>query len=615
MRLFLLFALLVPAALAQPADQPVASRIEQVTVYQNGARIERFAETRLRPGTTDLVFGDLPPGLDASRVEVVGEGDFTLLGVATRRDYADTTAARPDVERLRSRIAVLDDTLAALRIRLDVLAQEQQLLLANQDLGPNTTVAEIRAAAEFYRSRLTDIKLREQALRGHMATFTAERARIAGEIGQLTGRGQGNVPSAIVVTVGTAQAGAAQFRLRYVVGGASWQPRYDARVAALDRLLDLTFNAAVEQHTGEDWQNVRLTLSTGDPYARATQPTLVPLRLGFSYPSQRRRQAQGRVEYGAYVTNPTVVTGTVRDAATGEGLPGANVIVTGTQIGTATDVDGRYRLDLPPGTRGTIRAAFVGYFDMAGSLRSDHVDFYLAQGQSLQEVVVSYSRDAMEGGVSNLPAPPPVEQVERTTTVEYVINTPYTLPSDGRPRVVEVQKLALPARYTYYTAPRVDRAAYLTARLPDWDRHGLQPGDVNLYLEGAFVGSTHLDSRTPDDTLTLSLGRDAGVVVARTQVEAQRKRSFFGNRVAVGRGYRIEVRNTRTRPVEVVIEDQIPLSADSDISVEHSIEGGGVLDEETGIVRWTRALAPGETATVAFSYEVRHPRGRSVVVD
>jgi len=54
------------------------------------------------------------------------------------------------------------------------------------------------------------------------------------------------------------------------------------------------------------------------------------------------------------------VTGDVTGADTGQPLPGANVVVKGTQIGTATDSDGTYQLTVPT-RRDTLVFSFVGY--------------------------------------------------------------------------------------------------------------------------------------------------------------------------------------------------------------------------------------------------------------
>lgn len=62
-------------------------------------------------------------------------------------------------------------------------------------------------------------------------------------------------------------------------------------------------------------------------------------------------------------TQTGTVEGTVIDAETGETLPGANVLVVGTDIGAATNVDGEFRLPNVPAGEQILRASFVGYFE------------------------------------------------------------------------------------------------------------------------------------------------------------------------------------------------------------------------------------------------------------
>jgi outer membrane receptor protein involved in Fe transport len=55
------------------------------------------------------------------------------------------------------------------------------------------------------------------------------------------------------------------------------------------------------------------------------------------------------------------IAGTITDKATGESLPGANVIVVGTTLGAASDLNGRYTiLYVPPGTY-NVQVSFIGY--------------------------------------------------------------------------------------------------------------------------------------------------------------------------------------------------------------------------------------------------------------
>jgi len=53
--------------------------------------------------------------------------------------------------------------------------------------------------------------------------------------------------------------------------------------------------------------------------------------------------------------------GTIRDAKTGNPLPSANVVLVGTSLGSASDIEGRYLIrNVPPGSF-TLRASYVGY--------------------------------------------------------------------------------------------------------------------------------------------------------------------------------------------------------------------------------------------------------------
>jgi TonB-dependent SusC/RagA subfamily outer membrane receptor len=55
-----------------------------------------------------------------------------------------------------------------------------------------------------------------------------------------------------------------------------------------------------------------------------------------------------------------IVTGTVTELG-GEGIPGVNVVVKGTAIGTATDLEGRYSIPVNPGTGAVLVISFIGY--------------------------------------------------------------------------------------------------------------------------------------------------------------------------------------------------------------------------------------------------------------
>ena len=240
-----------------------------------------------------------------------------------------------------------------------------------------------------------------------------------------------------------------------------------------------------------------------------------------------------------------------------------------------------------------------------------------------EEVVVPAQRVReadmrQEGELANLPsppAPPPVVQAEGATSVTFEITIPYTIPPDGRPRTVQIQQADVPAEYRYFAAPKLEEAAYLTARVPEWEDYDLLSGPANLFLEGTYVGQSFLDVASTADTLVVSLGQDPGVVVERTKQRDFSDRQRLGTRREETLAFEIEVRNTKRRPIEIVVEDQVPRATNDQIDVDEVEADGADFNEETGLLRWRLTVAPQQTETVAFRYEVTYPSGRRVILE
>ena len=82
------------------------------------------------------------------------------------------------------------------------------------------------------------------------------------------------------------------------------------------------------------------------------------------------------------------VSGIVNDSG-GEALIGANVLVKGTTLGTVTDIDGSFSLQVPDGSN-TLVVSYTGFetqeFDVANQ---STITIALQEGELLDEVVVT----------------------------------------------------------------------------------------------------------------------------------------------------------------------------------------------------------------------------------
>jgi uncharacterized protein (TIGR02231 family) len=203
-----------------------------------------------------------------------------------------------------------------------------------------------------------------------------------------------------------------------------------------------------------------------------------------------------------------------------------------------------------------------------------------------------------------------VENIERvqTATTQFDIELPYTIASDNRFYNVDVKTLQIPTTYTYYVVPKLDKDAFLFGEITDWEQYNLLAGESNVFFENTYVGKTVLNTDELGDTLRISLGRDKNIGVERTKMRDFSKRNFLGDRKSDSRAYEIKIRNKKKTPINLIVEDQIPLTTDKSIEIESEAKNAAI-DAATGKVIWRiNALKPSGEQKMQVQYTVRYPK-------
>ncbi|MFD2521871.1 DUF4139 domain-containing protein [Emticicia soli] len=205
-----------------------------------------------------------------------------------------------------------------------------------------------------------------------------------------------------------------------------------------------------------------------------------------------------------------------------------------------------------------------------------------------------------------------VNTIQTTLAVNFDISVPYTVISGGNPEMVDIQNFNLPATYKYYAVPKYDKDAFLTAIITDWEKYNLLPGIANIYFEGTFVGTSNIGNSDTKDSLLISLGRDKKIITKRETIAEYKSRRNIGSNVRESFGYRITLRNTKSEPITIVVEDQIPISQDSRIEVEAEDIQGAEYNKETGKLIWRLTLQPLDNKELILKYNVKYPKGKNI---
>lgn len=201
--------------------------------------------------------------------------------------------------------------------------------------------------------------------------------------------------------------------------------------------------------------------------------------------------------------------------------------------------------------------------------------------------------------------------VQTEINTEFNVTSAYTIPSDNNPHQVDLTVNNLDAHYAYGTVPKLDKTAFVTAKVSGNDLVNQISGEANVYFDGTFTGKTYING-TSSDSLLLSLGKDKRIQIQRNLLKDFSSKSFAGGSKKELSTWEISIRNTRKELITIVVEDQIPISTDKEIEVKLLNNGGAEYDETTGKLKWTVTLEGEKSHTLKFSFEVKYPKEKII---
>lgn len=201
---------------------------------------------------------------------------------------------------------------------------------------------------------------------------------------------------------------------------------------------------------------------------------------------------------------------------------------------------------------------------------------------------------------------------ESQLNITFDIDIPYTILSNNKEHSVALKDTQLPATYSYVTIPKLDTNAYLVAKIKNYGDYNILPGEANVIFEGMYVGKTFVNANTNEDELRLSLGKDQNISVTRTMINDKSGSKTLSSRKVQDFVYEISVRNNKKESISIIVEDQIPISSNSDIEVTLSDKGGAKVEDEKGKLTWNINLKSNETKKIRFGYQIKSAKDKAI---
>ena len=591
---------------------------KEVIVYTDGAQITSDVAITIPKGSSIVRITDLSQYISQNTIQISGLKDASIISIGFDILFYPKKEVSNKVKELQKEIFSKSREIAVLQSQIKGLEEEESILKENKNLSSSQQAVNLEKLlqhSKLYRERMPVIKIEIFDLNKKISDLQIELNAMQQELNN-TNSNLDEPKGEIVLKLNNPNdAVALNLTVKYIVSNAGWVPSYEIKAKNTQDALQFAYKAQVYQNTGEDWNDIKLILSTGNPNFNNDKPKLETQYLNFinpnAYTGNKYKESQN------YVYNPMikVVTGIVADG-TGP-LPGANIVLKGTNISTQTDFDGRYTIKVPNGKE--LVYSFIGYDNKVIPIYSTNMNVVLKEGVKLEEVVVQGYRatplaidssEDLESKKEELITGSGDEKEIIMNTVTFKIKKNYSIPSLDTPSIIEIDNFTIPAEFEYYSAPLLSENVFLTAKFKDWNKYDLLPGDASIYTEGSYAGTTYINPYQTEEDLVISMGVDSNLIIERKQLNNTKDKSFLGGTRIIDRNYEITVRNNKASDIVVKVYDRIPISQNKEIKVEKENIDGAEFEEKTGILVWQLSISPKQIVKKQLAYQVKYPKNK-----
>eukprot|EP01111_Echinosteliopsis_oligospora_P018253 TRINITY_DN8251_c0_g1_i9.p1 TRINITY_DN8251_c0_g1~~TRINITY_DN8251_c0_g1_i9.p1 ORF type:complete len:651 (+),score=173.86 TRINITY_DN8251_c0_g1_i9:76-2028(+) len=602
-------------------------KTEYVTVYNDRAEVVRLVEVSFsEPGNHEIIIEGLSADILPESIRISGgEGDAAILEVSNKEVIGgkdDTSETAVLIKQLRD---IADDT-CKVRLNFDRIKKSRQWLLdlsaslvkspqnaINSDLA--TFLDGTTEFMTYYADQLRILDESESTTTAHIKENEYQKQLIKKKIAQLQQHHLSTSTREITVVLHCAGPASSfspvkvAMHMSYIITGAQWIPSYDVRMSSYSDSLQMAYFGSIINASGEDWDDVQLTLSTAAPSIGGAPPHISELRVSFpnynvddyyrsrsSSPQKpqitaHQKQIQSEIQGIEQMMQNNLEDMLNRGETYDSVLEQQN-----NMLNEQTEVV-RLKSAVQFSKQSRPQNAFLSTIGRGLSEKSE--------GGSM--TVLSAEAETVTGGVANS---------------SFVIPRKSSIPSDNKPHKVMVATLDLKAKLTHYATPNTSSYVYLKATAVNTtDAIPFLAGSMNIFMNQNFVATSTIDVVSPQEKFHVFLGVDPGVRLDVKPVRRfqQKQTGFISKYNAESVTFSATVKNTRKDPIKLTAVLQVPVSTDNRITVK-LVEPDIKVQESVGNIKRTAkflqakyTLAANQVQELTYKYSVEWPVGQNIV--
>lgn len=253
--------------------------VKQATVFLQGAKVFGSTNITLQKGRNTVKIINLPNDLDENTYKINLEKNTTLLSITPQSNYLKNDELTDGEKKLDDERKKIQRQVNLLNIQIKNLTGEQNIINDNLKVSTNdksTPQEQLIKLTEFYRKRMLEIDNQIFLLTEQKTTLDENIAKINKQFSEEQTHKTQNRKELILEILADNEMNL-NLGLSYIVSNAGWVPSYDLRALSTKKPLEIVYKGKIYQKTGQDWNNVKLFVSTYRPSYNQNRPILSPL--------------------------------------------------------------------------------------------------------------------------------------------------------------------------------------------------------------------------------------------------------------------------------------------------------------------------------------------------
>lgn len=203
-------------------------------------------------------------------------------------------------------------------------------------------------------------------------------------------------------------------------------------------------------------------------------------------------------------------------------------------------------------------------------------------------------------------------EVQQTgISVRFQLPEAQNVPSGSQPRRLAMASREFNVTSAYRIVPRQSPLAFLEVQLKNDSGLPFLPGSMRSYLGEEFTGSQSLELIRPGQVARLNFGVDQDIkVIWKELARKHRNTGVLGDQQEIVVDYEAEITNFKPLPVDLRIQEPLPVAADDKIKIEQiqAEPAPSQTSKENRLQTWQIKAQPWEKKTIRLTYKITAPK-------